>query len=52
MIAAALATNRGPPMIESMTAEGGWERTDGVRLGVIRSRHPSAGGEKDGRESP
>lgn len=45
----ALATHRGP-----LTAEGGawWERTDGVRPGVIRSRHPSAGGEEDGRESP
>lgn len=50
----ALPTNGGPLMIESMTAEGGawWERTDRVRPGVIRSRHPSAGGEEDGRESP
>lgn len=50
----ALTTDGRPLMIESVTAEGGvcWERTDGVGPGVIWSRHPSAGGKKDGHQSP
>lgn len=44
---------RGLHLIEwRLRVEFGWERTDGVTLGVIRSRHPSVDRERNRHTSP